>query len=194
MSGWSGKGQHTTTFAEMFDLSFGGRIINTPGMQGIQLVDISKAELSHYFPEMRDRLNDCQFNNCLHMNRPGCHKGRGEGPYSRRPLRYCGILDSLEKGRLSIFFPVNIQRFLLCQNLHLTNLYSLLPFGGISRTFFGIGRSLLRRIQVPLLRIQGPSFPSGTREKKRLLNSKLKWKQRKKCPLLTGKNQMFLSS
>jgi ribosome small subunit-dependent GTPase A len=72
VSGWSGKGQHTTTFAEMYDLPFGGRIIDTPGMREFGLVDISKPEISHYFPEMRDRLNNCQFNNCLHVNEPGC--------------------------------------------------------------------------------------------------------------------------
>src|SRR5690606_33257689 len=66
ISGWSGKGQHTTTFAEMFDLPFGGQVIDTPGMREFGLVDISKQEISHYYPEMRDRLNDCQFNNCLH--------------------------------------------------------------------------------------------------------------------------------
>jgi len=58
VSGWSGKGQHTTTFAEMFDLPFGGKIIDTPGMREFGLVDISKQELSHYFPEMRSRLSD----------------------------------------------------------------------------------------------------------------------------------------
>lgn len=63
VSGWSGKGQHTTTFAEMFDLPEGGRIIDTPGMREFGLVDIEKQEVSHYFPEMRERLNDCQFNN-----------------------------------------------------------------------------------------------------------------------------------
>ena len=55
ISGWSGKGQHTTTFAEMYDLPFGGRIIDTPGMREFGLVDISKQEISHYFPEMRDQ-------------------------------------------------------------------------------------------------------------------------------------------
>ena len=72
ISGWSGKGQHTTTFAEMFDLPFGGRIIDTPGMREFGLVDISKQEVSHYFPEMRDKLAGCQFNDCLHVNEPGC--------------------------------------------------------------------------------------------------------------------------
>ena len=99
-SGWSGKGQHTTTFAEMFDLSFGGRIIDTPGMREFGLVDISKAELSHYFPEMRDRLNDCQFNNCLHMNEPGCaiKEAVVNGViHEDRYISYCGILDSIEE-------------------------------------------------------------------------------------------------
>jgi len=72
VSGWSGKGLHTTTFAEMFDLADGGRVIDTPGMREFGLVDISRQELSHYFPEMRERLTDCQFNNCLHLNEPGC--------------------------------------------------------------------------------------------------------------------------
>jgi len=100
VSGWSGKGQHTTTFAEMFDLSFGGRIIDTPGMREFGLVDIRKPELSHYFPEMRDRLNDCQFNNCLHMNEPGCaiKEAVVNGHiHEDRYISYCGILDSIEE-------------------------------------------------------------------------------------------------
>lgn len=72
VSGWSGKGQHTTTFAEMYDLPFGGRIIDTPGMKEFGLVNIERSELSGYFPEMHARLNECQFNNCLHVNEPGC--------------------------------------------------------------------------------------------------------------------------
>jgi ribosome biogenesis GTPase len=53
VSGWSGKGMHTTTFAEMFDLPFGGKIIDTPGIREFGITDIKKEELSHYFPEMR---------------------------------------------------------------------------------------------------------------------------------------------
>ena len=100
VSGWSGKGQHTTTFAEMFDLPFGGRIIDTPGMREFGLVNISKTELSHYFPEMRIRLNDCQFNNCLHMNEPGCaiKEATVNGEiHEDRYVSYCGILDSIEE-------------------------------------------------------------------------------------------------
>jgi ribosome biogenesis GTPase len=66
------KGKHTTTFAEMFELDFGGFIIDTPGIKGFGIVDLEKAELSHYFPEMRERLMDCKFNNCTHINEPGC--------------------------------------------------------------------------------------------------------------------------
>jgi ribosome biogenesis GTPase / thiamine phosphate phosphatase len=95
VSGWSGKGLHTTTFAEMFDLPSGGQIIDTPGMREFGLVDISKQELSHYFPEMRDLLQDCQFNNCLHVNEPGCAiKDQVDG--SIHILRYISYLNILE--------------------------------------------------------------------------------------------------
>ncbi len=100
ISGWSGKGQHTTTFAEMFDLPFGGKIIDTPGMREFGLVDVSKQELSHYFPEMRARLNKCQFNNCLHMNEPGCavKEAVANGDISEdRYVSYVNILDSIEE-------------------------------------------------------------------------------------------------
>ena len=99
VSGWSGKGMHTTTFAEMFDLPVGGKIIDTPGIRELGVVDISRQELSHYYPEMRKLLNDCQFNNCLHMNEPGCavKKATSEGKiHMERYVSYCTILDSLE--------------------------------------------------------------------------------------------------
>ena len=66
------QGKHTTTFAEMFELPFGGYIIDTPGIKAFGLIDFDKAELSHYFLEMRARLNACHFNNCLHINEPKC--------------------------------------------------------------------------------------------------------------------------
>lgn len=99
VSGWSGKGMHTTTFAEMYDLPAGGSIIDTPGMREFGLVDISRQELSHYFPEMRDRLQDCQFNNCLHVNEPGCaiKAAVEEGSISGdRYVSYAVILDSID--------------------------------------------------------------------------------------------------
>lgn len=72
VSGWSGKGLHTTTFAEMFDLPGGGQLIDTPGVREFGIVDIPKTELSHYFLEMQPYLPGCQFNNCIHMDEPGC--------------------------------------------------------------------------------------------------------------------------
>lgn len=100
VSGWSGKGMHTTTFAEMFDLPFGGQVIDTPGMREFGLTDLSRQELSHYFPEMRDKLNDCQFNNCLHINEPGCAvKAALEAGYiyPERYTSYWNILGSLDE-------------------------------------------------------------------------------------------------
>ena len=100
VSEWSGKGMHTTTFAEMYDLPFGGRIIDTPGMREFGLVDVSKQELSHYFPEMRDRLQECQFNNCMHINEPGCaiKEAVMEGEiHEDRYVSYVNILDSIEE-------------------------------------------------------------------------------------------------
>jgi len=98
VSGWSGKGIHTTTFAEMFDLG-DGRIIDTPGMREFGLFDISKQELSGYFPEMRALAGQCQFNNCLHTEEPGCavKKAVEDGRiHPDRYISYCHILESIE--------------------------------------------------------------------------------------------------
>ena len=66
------QGQHTTTFAEMYDLSFGGRIIDTPGIKGFGVVDMEKEEIGDYFPEFFALKEACKFNNCLHLNEPQC--------------------------------------------------------------------------------------------------------------------------
>ncbi|MEI9957226.1 MAG: ribosome small subunit-dependent GTPase A [Ferruginibacter sp.] len=107
VSDWSGKGMHTTTFAEMFDLPvaqagvpFGGKIIDTPGIRELGLVDIPKQELSHYFPEMRALINDCQFNNCMHINEPNCavKEAVAENKIAMdRYVSYCNILESIEE-------------------------------------------------------------------------------------------------
>jgi len=100
VSGWSGKGLHTNTFAEMHDLPNGGSIIDTPGMREFGLVDISKQELSHYFPEMRKLIQECQFNNCLHIEEPGCaiKKALEEGRiHVERYISYVNILGSIEE-------------------------------------------------------------------------------------------------
>lgn len=66
------QGQHTTTFAEMFDLSFGAKIIDTPGIRGFGIVDMEKNEIGDYFPEFFALKNECKFNNCLHKDEPHC--------------------------------------------------------------------------------------------------------------------------
>jgi ribosome biogenesis GTPase / thiamine phosphate phosphatase len=98
ISGWSGKGQHTTTFAEMYELASGGKIIDTPGMKEFGLIGVERQELSGYFPEMRERLNDCQFNNCLHINEPGCAVKQAvvdEQIDEERYISYYNILESI---------------------------------------------------------------------------------------------------
>ncbi|SIT92276.1 ribosome small subunit-dependent GTPase A [Pontibacter indicus] len=72
ISDFSDKGVHTTTFAEMFEIDPETFIIDTPGIKELGIVDIPKQELGHFFPEMRERLNQCRFNNCTHFNEPGC--------------------------------------------------------------------------------------------------------------------------
>jgi ribosome biogenesis GTPase len=84
----SNKGQHTTTFAEMHELPFGGFIVDTPGIKGFGLVDIPKEELHHHFIEFFALLPECKYHNCLHLNEPGCavRKALDEGTVA--PSRY----------------------------------------------------------------------------------------------------------
>ncbi len=98
VSDYSGKGQHTTTFAEMFDTPWEGRIIDTPGVKEFGLIDVDKWELAHYFPELRAAMHDCRYNNCLHIAEPGCAvlEKVGEGEISEdRYISYRTILDDL---------------------------------------------------------------------------------------------------
>jgi len=102
VSGWSGKGMHSTTFAEMFDLPFGGKIIDTPGIRELGLVDIEKQELSHYFPEMRALLPLCKYNNCTHINEPSCAvKSAAEQGLlpMERYVSYYKIMDTIEENK-----------------------------------------------------------------------------------------------
>jgi len=66
------KGTHTTTYAELHELEFGAYIIDSPGIKEFGLIDFEKQELSHYFPEMRDLLHECKFNDCTHEHEPEC--------------------------------------------------------------------------------------------------------------------------
>ncbi|MBW8685797.1 ribosome small subunit-dependent GTPase A [Chitinophaga rhizophila] len=100
VSGWSGKGLHTTTYAEMYDLPGGGQLIDTPGVREFGIVDIAKPELSHYFLEMQPYITECQFNNCLHINEPGCavKAAVNEGDIdAERYVSYASILESIQE-------------------------------------------------------------------------------------------------
>ncbi|MBM1108132.1 ribosome small subunit-dependent GTPase A [Aurantibacter crassamenti] len=66
------QGQHTTTFAEMFDLDFGARIIDTPGIKGFGIVNMEKEEIGDYFRDIFKLKGNCKFNNCLHLDEPNC--------------------------------------------------------------------------------------------------------------------------
>jgi len=85
VSEWSDKGMHTTTFAEMFELPQGGSIIDTPGIRELGIIDIEQHELGRYFPEMRALMHQCRFNNCRHINEPGC-----------------AVLQALENGEIEL--------------------------------------------------------------------------------------------
>lgn len=94
------QGQHTTTFAEMFDLSFGAKIIDTPGIKGFGVVDMEKEEVGDYFPEFFELKQHCKFNNCLHLKEPQCAVKKalenGEIAYSRY-RSYLQILEGEEE-------------------------------------------------------------------------------------------------
>lgn len=96
------SGQHTTTFSEMFELSFSGYIIDTPGIKGFGMLDMEKEEIGHYFPEIFERLEKCQFYNCTHTHEPGCEVKRAviENEIAEsRYYSYLGLLESDEKYR-----------------------------------------------------------------------------------------------
>lgn len=78
------QGQHTTTFAQMYDLEFGARIIDTPGIKGFGLVDMEPEEIGDYFPELFALKGSCKFNNCLHLDEP-----------------HCAVKDALEEGQIA---------------------------------------------------------------------------------------------
>ena len=78
------QGQHTTTFAEMFDLTFNAKIIDTPGIKGFGIFDMEPAEIGDYFPEFFELKKDCKFNNCIHLDEPKC-----------------AVKDALEEGTVS---------------------------------------------------------------------------------------------
>lgn len=98
ISTFANKGVHTTTFAEMFELAPETYIIDTPGIKELGLINTSKEEIGHYFPEMRDRLNQCRFHNCLHINEPGCAIKDAVGEGEIAESRYMSYLSMMDGG------------------------------------------------------------------------------------------------
>jgi len=96
------SGKHTTTNSEMYELDFGGYIIDTPGIKGFGVLEMEKEEISHYFPEIFKLLNECQFYNCTHTHEPQCavKKSVSEGKIAiSRYNSYLGLLEGEEKYR-----------------------------------------------------------------------------------------------
>lgn len=90
------QGKHVTTFPEMHPMPFGGYVIDTPGLRGFGVTDMEKNEIYHFFPEIFKKSKECRFNNCLHVNEPGCavvqSVEKGEIDYVRY-RSYLNILD-----------------------------------------------------------------------------------------------------
>lgn len=102
VSSFANKGTHTTTFAEMFEIDDDTKIIDTPGIKELGLVDMEAYEISHYFPEMRQYLGECRFNNCLHVNEPGCRiiEAIEDGEiYEERYMSYLSMLEDYDSHR-----------------------------------------------------------------------------------------------
>jgi len=102
ISDYHNQGKHTTTFYEIHPIGSGGFIIDAPGIKGFGLIEISKEELSHYFPEMLPRLDNCRFAPCTHTHEPGCAVKEavesGDIMYDRY-LSYLSMLEQEDKYR-----------------------------------------------------------------------------------------------
>ena len=102
ISDYHNKGMHTTTFSEMIELNGGGFLIDTPGIKGFGTIDMTTAEVSHYFPEIFKISAKCKFNNCLHLNEPGCAVIEAlENRYisQSRYHSYLNILEDVNEGK-----------------------------------------------------------------------------------------------
>lgn len=102
ISDYHHKGMHTTTFSEMMELKNGGFLIDTPGIKGFGTIDMSRAEVSHYFPEIFRISKKCKYNNCLHLNEPGCAVLEAVESHHISESRYhsyLNILEDIEEGK-----------------------------------------------------------------------------------------------
>lgn len=91
------KGMHTTTFSEMLELESGGYIIDTPGVKGFGTVNMEKEEISHFFKDIFRFSKDCRFNNCLHLNEPGCAVRAAVENHYISESRYKSYLSMMEE-------------------------------------------------------------------------------------------------
>lgn len=96
ISDYHGKGMHTTTFSEMIELPQGGFIIDTPGIKGFGTVDMERNEIFHYFPDIFKFSEDCRFNNCIHINEPGCAVREAVEKHYISESRYKSYLNMME--------------------------------------------------------------------------------------------------
>lgn len=97
ISGYHGKGMHTTTFSEMIELSQGGFIIDTPGIKGFGTVDMEKDEIFHFFPDIFKFSKDCRFHNCIHINEPDCAVRAAVEKHYISESRYKSYLNMMEE-------------------------------------------------------------------------------------------------
>ena len=97
ISDYHGKGMHTTTFTEMIELPQGGFVIDTPGIKGFGTVDMEKEEISHYFLEIFKFSKDCKYNNCMHINEPGCAVLKAVEEHYISESRYKSYLSMIEE-------------------------------------------------------------------------------------------------
>ncbi|MDR2951354.1 MAG: ribosome small subunit-dependent GTPase A [Prevotella sp.] len=96
ISDYHGKGMHTTTFSEMIELPQGGFIIDTPGIKGFGTVDMERNEIFHFFPDIFKFSKDCRFNNCIHINEPGCAVREAVDKHYISESRYKSYLNMME--------------------------------------------------------------------------------------------------
>ncbi len=96
VSAFANKGVHTTTFAQMFEIEEDTYLIDSPGIKELGLANMEKGEISHYFPEMRDRLGECRYHNCLHIREPGCAVVEALDKGDIAQSRYYNYLSMLE--------------------------------------------------------------------------------------------------
>lgn len=97
ISGYHGKGMHTTTFSEMIELPQGGFIIDTPGIKGFGTIDMEKNEIFHFFPDIFRFSKDCRFNNCIHINEPGCAVREAVEKHYISESRYKSYLSMMDE-------------------------------------------------------------------------------------------------